>query len=87
MLIADAVDVTIDLGRLLRGEYYLPDVTLTHPKLALEIGPDGRHNWYLDPSKKTASRRCRWGGCKWTREMSCFTSRAKRPKSMPKYRP
>ena len=52
MLIADAVDVTIDLGRLLRGEYYLPDVTLTHPKLALEIGPDGRHNWYLDPEQK-----------------------------------
>ncbi|HYR05441.1 MAG TPA: AsmA family protein, partial [Gallionella sp.] len=52
MLVADAVDVTIDLGRLLRGQYYLPDVVLTHPKLALEIGPDGRHNWYLDPEQK-----------------------------------
>lgn len=52
MLDADAVDITIDLARLLEGEYYLSDVVLTHPKLDLEISPDGRHNWYLDPEQK-----------------------------------
>lgn len=52
MLDADAVEVTIDLRRLWVGEYYLPDVTLTRPRLALEISSDGRHNWYLDREQK-----------------------------------
>lgn len=52
MLEAEAVDVTIDLRRLWAGEYHLPDVTLTRPRLALEIGPDGRRNWYLDREQK-----------------------------------
>lgn len=52
MLDADAVDVTIDLRRLWAGEYRLPDVKLTRPRLALEISADGRHNWYLDREQK-----------------------------------
>jgi AsmA protein len=52
MLEADAVDLTIDLRRLWAGEHYFPEVTLTRPKLALEVSPDGRRNWYLDREQK-----------------------------------
>jgi AsmA protein len=61
MLEADAVDLTIDLRRLWAGEYYLNDVTLTRPKLALEISPDGRRNWYLDREQKDQKSALRVG--------------------------
>src|SRR5437867_7774920 len=61
MLEADALDVTIDLLRAWRGEYYLPEVVLTRPKLALEVSPDGRHNWYLDREQKDEGSALRVG--------------------------
>ena len=52
MLDADAVDVVVDLRRWWVGEYYLQEVVLTRPKVALEVSPDGRRNWYLDSEQK-----------------------------------
>lgn len=48
MLIADAVEVTLDVGQLLNGHVGFPQVRLQRPVVYLEQGPDGRKSWLLD---------------------------------------
>ena len=48
MVVADAVEVTIDLPQLLRRNVVLPEVRLVRPVVYLEQAGDGRKNWLLD---------------------------------------
>ncbi len=51
MVLADRVEVTLDLPALLRGRVAFPDVQLWRPQLFLEQGSGGRKNWLLDSTQ------------------------------------
>lgn len=61
MLIADAVDITIDLPQLLRGRLVLPEVQLGGAMVFLEQGSDGRKSWLLDQGQQDEDARIRIG--------------------------
>lgn len=48
MLVADAVDLTIDLPQLLQGHLVLPELRLQRPVVFLERASGGRKSWLLD---------------------------------------
>lgn len=58
---ADAVTLAIDLRELLRGRLVLPEVHLSHPRVALEQGSGGRKTWLLDPTQTDESARIHIG--------------------------
>jgi AsmA protein len=51
MVVADRVDVSIDLLALLRGQLVFPDVQLWRPQVFLEQADGGRKNWLLDTAQ------------------------------------
>ncbi len=48
MLVAEAVEITIDLRALLHGALAFPEVLLTRPRVFLEQASGGRKTWLLD---------------------------------------
>ena len=48
MVVADKVDVTVDLPALLRGRLAFPSVQLTRPRVFLEQASGGSKTWLLD---------------------------------------
>jgi uncharacterized protein involved in outer membrane biogenesis len=61
MIAAAAVDLSVDLPRLLGGTLFLPDVQFDRPVVAFERGPDGRRNWLLDRDQTNDNARA-WVG-------------------------
>ncbi len=59
MLVADLVDVTVDLSRLLERSITFPDVRLVRPVVFLEQGSGGRKNWLLDLDQQDEAARIR----------------------------
>ena len=59
MLTADAVQLTLAVLPLLRGELVMPKVHLLRPTLFLERSPDGRKTWLLDREQRDESARLR----------------------------
>jgi len=59
MVAADAVEVTIDLPQLLRGNVVLPEVRLVRPVVFLEQASGGRKNWLLDANQQDEQARIR----------------------------
>ncbi len=59
MVVADAVDVTVDLPQLLRRSIVLPEVRLVRPVVYLEQAGDGRKNWLLDLNQQDETARIR----------------------------
>ena len=57
MVMADAVDVTINLPQLLRRNIVLPEVRLELPNVFLEQGTEGRKNWLLDKHQQDEGAR------------------------------
>ena len=57
MVTADAVDVTIDLPKLLRQNILFPEVRLTRPAVFLEQGTAGRKSWLLDRNQQDEGAR------------------------------
>ena len=55
MVQAEAVEVTVHLPELLRGNVVLPEVRLQQAVVGLERGGEGRRNWLLDPQQQDAS--------------------------------
>ncbi len=48
MVVADSVDITVDLPALLHGQLAFPSVQLTRPRVFLEQASGGRKTWLLD---------------------------------------
>ena len=61
MLVVDAVELRVDLPALLRQTLVFPEVHLTHPVVALELGADGRKSWLLDRDQLDENARIRIG--------------------------
>jgi uncharacterized protein involved in outer membrane biogenesis len=61
MIAATAVDLSIDLPRLLGGTLFLPDVRFDRPNVSFERGADGRRNWLLDRDQTNDNARA-WVG-------------------------
>jgi len=61
MIAAAAVDLSIDLPRLLGGTLFLPDVEFDRPIVSFERGPDGQRNWLLDRDQTDDNARA-WVG-------------------------
>lgn len=59
MVTANAVELTLDLPQLLRGNIVLPEVHLDHPVVFLEEGPQGKKNWLLDVNQQDEGARAR----------------------------
>ena len=59
MVVAEAVDVTVDLPQLLRRNVVLPEVRLVRPVVYLEQASDGRKNWLLDLNQQDETARIR----------------------------
>ena len=78
MLVADAVEFNIDLGRLWAGEFYLPEVVLSHPELALEANADGRRNWYFNRTQDDAAATVRIGRLRVDRGEAIFHDPSRR---------
>lgn len=53
---AHRVAVSVDLRRLLRGQWLLPRVEVDGPRIHLQEGPDGAANWVLGSGQETDSR-------------------------------
>jgi AsmA protein len=51
MLVADKVELSLDLGELFSGRLAIPELKLTRPKVFLEQASGGRKTWLLDPSQ------------------------------------
>lgn len=47
LLEAQRADFSVALGPLLRGRFYLPELKLESPRIALQKEPDGRRSWSL----------------------------------------
>lgn len=61
MMVADTVEITVDLLQLLGRHLVLPEVRLEHPTLFLEQGINGRKNWLLDLEQKDETARIEIG--------------------------
>ena len=61
MLVADGVEVSVNLPQLLGGTLVLPEVRLRRPLLNLETGSGGRRNWLLDRSQQDQGAYARVG--------------------------
>jgi len=61
MIAAAAVDLSVDLPRLLGGTLLLPDVRFDRPIVSFERGADGRRNWLLDRDQTNDNARA-WVG-------------------------
>jgi AsmA protein len=59
MVVADAVEVTVDLSQLLMRTIVLPEVRLVRPVVFLEQGSGGRKNWLLDLNQQDEAARIR----------------------------
>ncbi|MDO9196382.1 AsmA family protein [Rhodoferax sp.] len=57
MVTADAVDIAIDLPKLLQQIIVLPEVRLTRPVVFLEQGTEGRKSWLLDRNQQDEGAR------------------------------
>lgn len=57
MIMADAVDITLDMSQLLQRKVAFPDVRLTHPAVFLEQSVDGRKSWLLDRNQQDEGAR------------------------------
>lgn len=55
MVQADAVEVSVHLPELLRGNVVLPEVRLQQAVVVLERGSEGRRNWLLDQRQQDLS--------------------------------
>lgn len=53
LLELDALEVQLDMRRLLRGRLVLPRLTLIRPKLFLETSPQGEANWIMKGEEET----------------------------------
>lgn len=51
MVVADVVEITLDLPLLMQGKAVFPDVRLTRPLVFLEQSADGRKSWLLDSNQ------------------------------------
>jgi len=61
MVAADALELTVDLGELLRGRVSFPQVKLTRPHVHLEQGSGGRKTWLLDRTQTDEDAQIRIG--------------------------
>lgn len=61
MVVADAVEVTLNLPQLLRQNIVLPEVWLKRPVVFLEQSVDGRKNWLLDINQQDEDARIQIG--------------------------
>src|SRR4029079_11113698 len=61
MVVADGVEITLDLPQLLLRNIVLRDVRLERPVIFLEHGADGRKNWLLDQDQQDEGARIRIG--------------------------
>ena len=59
MVVADAVEIAIDLPQLLLRNIVLPEVRLERPIVFLEQGSGGRKNWLLDLNQQDEQARIR----------------------------
>lgn len=57
MVTAEAVDIAIDLPKLLRQDIVFPEVRLTRPVVFLEQGTEGRKSWLLDRNQQDEGAR------------------------------
>ena len=57
MLVADTVEVGVDLLALLRGRLSFPEMHLTRPTVFLEATADGRKTWLLDMAQSDENAR------------------------------
>jgi uncharacterized protein involved in outer membrane biogenesis len=53
LLTLDALEVTLDMRRLLQGEVRLPRLALIGPRLFLEVSEEGTPNWVLGGEEQT----------------------------------
>ncbi|HET6655823.1 MAG TPA: AsmA family protein [Gammaproteobacteria bacterium] len=51
MIHVDKAEFQVSLPALLSGNIVMPTVTLSHPKIALEINADGKRNWVFNKHK------------------------------------
>lgn len=61
MVSADAVEISVDLPRLLQGDLVFPTVKLLKPVVYLEQNAQGQKNWLLDASQQDENARARIG--------------------------
>ena len=59
MVVADAVEVSIDLPQLILRNIVFPEVRMVRPVVFLEQGSDGRKNWLLDVNQQDEDARIR----------------------------
>lgn len=57
MVVADAVDIALDLRQLLRRNIVIPEVRLERPVVFLEQGSEGRKSWLLDLKQQNETAR------------------------------
>jgi len=57
MVVADVVEITLDLPLLMQGKVAFPDVRLTRPLVLLEQSADGRKSWLLDSKQQDEGAR------------------------------
>ena len=57
MVVAETVELSINLPQLLRGRLAIPEAHLLRPRLFLEQAPDGRKNWLLDRAQSDEEMR------------------------------
>jgi AsmA protein len=61
MLVAEAVEIDVDLAQLLRRKLVFPEVAVRRPVLFLEQSSDGRKNWLLDRQQQDEEARIHIG--------------------------
>jgi AsmA protein len=61
MLVAEAVELTVDLPQLISRNLVFPEVRLVRPLVFLETGSGGRRNWLLDHSQQDTGAYARIG--------------------------
>ena len=57
MIIADTLQFTLDLPRLIRRQIVMPELHLGHATVFLEQGTGGRRNWLLDRNQQDEKTR------------------------------
>ena len=57
MVVAEQVEVSLDLPAMLRGKLAFPELRLTKPQVFLEQASGGRKNWLLDRTQTDDDRR------------------------------
>lgn len=62
MLVAEGLEIAVDIGALFGGAVRVTGITLRAPRLVLERAADGRVNWRLGPAEATPEAATKGGG-------------------------